>query len=651
MTWLPEAKFGTAVTASPDWRKSAPDDGPDDDAPLAETPADVVAMLGFDPAAVAEPDVAEDAGLAFDRSFAPRGGFVRPGLAFDDGSSVRTYDSDGRLHVALANISKAAVNPYVGHEIPGWKDLGLEPDKVYRLLRDPEELARGAASFNGIQLLIKHVPVTADDPQQWDVVGCTGTNAGFEAPYLRNELVIWTQAGIEAVESNRQKELSSAYRYVPDMTPGSWEGQQYDGVMRNIEGNHVALVEEGRAGSDVVVGDSKHQQQETKQMADKATPIKVQRRFATTCAALAYNAAPRLAMDQKVTAHDFAPAFVGVTGKNYPEKRPAIIKGVAKALSGKLAKDEAGPDDVALALIQMIDGGPGAALGAGGAPPEAGAGAAGVAAPPAMTEEGTDASVVPGQGAMGPGGMGVPQPEAGGKGKSFDEGALREHLKSKGLDDEAIDQACAVAGGKPAAEDEEGEGEKKGAVGEENKEAHAEGGAASDEPPEFPGMPKTGGEMVAGGKKDKQATDEEGKMKDMVSKGAMDAAIKATATELGKKYAADTAAAIKAATEAEKVRQREVREAEAFVRPWIGAAAPEIAFDSAAAVFEAAFKALNVPVEGVDPSAYRTILGYVPKPGEQHARAGTPTYAADAAAGDAGDFAKRHPEAARIGFA
>ncbi|MCV5420626.1 DUF2213 domain-containing protein, partial [Escherichia coli] len=30
----------------------------------------------------------------------------------------------------------------------------------------------------------------------------------------------------------------------------------YDGVMRDIVGNHVALVTEGRAGSDVVVGDS-----------------------------------------------------------------------------------------------------------------------------------------------------------------------------------------------------------------------------------------------------------------------------------------------------------------------------------------------------------------------------------------------------------
>jgi hypothetical protein len=39
------------------------------------------------------------------------------------------------------------------------------------------------------------------------------------------------------------------------MTPGMYEGQRYDGVMRDIQGNHVALVKAGRAGSDVMAAD------------------------------------------------------------------------------------------------------------------------------------------------------------------------------------------------------------------------------------------------------------------------------------------------------------------------------------------------------------------------------------------------------------
>jgi Uncharacterized protein conserved in bacteria (DUF2213) len=70
---------------------------------------------------------------------------ARHGLAFDR-ASVRTYDRDGRLHVETSNISKAAVNPYIGREIPDYKALGLDPDRVYQLLRDPDELAEAAPS-------------------------------------------------------------------------------------------------------------------------------------------------------------------------------------------------------------------------------------------------------------------------------------------------------------------------------------------------------------------------------------------------------------------------------------------------------------------------------------------------------------------------
>src|SRR4029077_19016588 len=125
-------------------------------------------------------------------------------------ATVRTYDRDGRLHVEISNISKATVNPYIGREIPDWKALGLNPDKVYRLLRDPDELAKAAPTFNNIPVLSRHVPVTADDHKPDLVIGSTGTDS---APYLRNSLVIWARDAIDDIESEVKKELSSGYRY------------------------------------------------------------------------------------------------------------------------------------------------------------------------------------------------------------------------------------------------------------------------------------------------------------------------------------------------------------------------------------------------------------------------------------------------------
>ncbi len=172
-----------------------------------------------------------------------------------DKKSVRSFDPDGRLHVAVTNISKACVNPYYGHEIPGYEILGLEPNKIYKLLRDPEELQKAVDSYNGVPLLLQHQAATADDHPSDLVIGATGTDAEFVYPYLRNSLVIWPEHAVELIESGEQKELSCGYRYTPDMTPGTFKGEPYDGVMRDIVGNHVALVKEGRAGSDVAVGD------------------------------------------------------------------------------------------------------------------------------------------------------------------------------------------------------------------------------------------------------------------------------------------------------------------------------------------------------------------------------------------------------------
>lgn len=177
-------------------------------------------------------------------------------FAFDK-ASVRTYDDDGMMHVALTPISKSNVCIYYGKEIPDSEALGLEPNKAYRLLRDPEELRKAVSTFNNKPLLNKHIGVTVIDPPKEAIVGSTGERAEFDGTYLKNSLVIWDIDSILGVETDKQKEISSSYRYRLDMTPGEYEGDTYDGVMRDIVCNHVAIVPSGRAGPDVFVYDSK----------------------------------------------------------------------------------------------------------------------------------------------------------------------------------------------------------------------------------------------------------------------------------------------------------------------------------------------------------------------------------------------------------
>lgn len=177
-------------------------------------------------------------------------------LAFDR-ASVRSFDKVGRLQVTKSNISKANVCPYFGREIPNHEALGLDPEKIYRLWRHPDELKKAAATFNNIPLLNIHIPDFPGDPPRESRVGVTHSSAEFVHPYLQNGLSVWDNSAIAGIETEEQEELSSSYQYVADMTPGTTpDGEVYDGIMRDIVGNHVALVETGRAGSDVLVADS-----------------------------------------------------------------------------------------------------------------------------------------------------------------------------------------------------------------------------------------------------------------------------------------------------------------------------------------------------------------------------------------------------------
>ncbi|MBN4111768.1 DUF2213 domain-containing protein [Proteus mirabilis] len=176
-------------------------------------------------------------------------------LAFDSGTSMRSKDANGHLTVERTVISKAAVNPYYGREIPDSERLGLEPERIYYMLRDPVELERAANTFSKKQLLIKHIPVDSDEPQKQSTIGTIGSNITFEDGRLFADLCVWDGYAIGLIEAEKMKELSAGYGYTADMTSGEFEGQYYDGVMRNIIGNHVALVERGRIGRDAIISD------------------------------------------------------------------------------------------------------------------------------------------------------------------------------------------------------------------------------------------------------------------------------------------------------------------------------------------------------------------------------------------------------------
>lgn len=184
--------------------------------------------------------------------------------------SARSYDRNNHLLVDKTIITKAAVNPYSGSSIPNWKELGLDPNKEYMLLRDPEELRKALPTFKGLQLLKRHIPVDASQPEKESTIGSIGTEITMDDEgRVWSSLRVFDQEGINYIESRALGELSAGYAYTPDMTAGTWNGVPYDGIMREIHGNHVAIVERGRIGSDAIIADSLEGQLMTKQIGVK----------------------------------------------------------------------------------------------------------------------------------------------------------------------------------------------------------------------------------------------------------------------------------------------------------------------------------------------------------------------------------------------
>ena len=179
-------------------------------------------------------------------------------IVFDKNTfgSNRELDSNGFLRVDECNISKCQVRPYLGREIPNWREFGLEPDKIYNVYCPKEELEKAIPTFNNLPLTREHIEVDVENVPKEKIVGSLGDHASFEYPYLKNNLIIYDKKDIDLVMSGKKKELSCGYRYTPVQQSGEVDGQHYDFVMRDIIGNHVALVKQGRAGRDVMVADS-----------------------------------------------------------------------------------------------------------------------------------------------------------------------------------------------------------------------------------------------------------------------------------------------------------------------------------------------------------------------------------------------------------
>jgi hypothetical protein len=171
--------------------------------------------------------------------------------------SARKHDLNDFMEVKGNNISKIGVFPYSGGQIGAPE---LEADKIYMVYRPEAELSEPQTleSFKLIPFTDEHAMLGSEDgmmpAEEKGVHGVIGEDVYYESPYLKANIKVFSEK-LKDLISEGKKELSIGYRCSYEYNPGVFNGQPYDFIQRDIRGNHLALVEEGRSGHDVSVMD------------------------------------------------------------------------------------------------------------------------------------------------------------------------------------------------------------------------------------------------------------------------------------------------------------------------------------------------------------------------------------------------------------
>ncbi|MHC5308170.1 DUF2213 domain-containing protein [Bartonella sp. LJL80] len=170
--------------------------------------------------------------------------------------SKRHEDINGWFEVKDNPISKVGVFDYSGAQIGA-----ADPNRIYRVYRPAEELSNPETikSFKLLPIVDDHTMLGNEmdgmtPAEQKGVEGVIGEEVYFKHPYLYANIKVFSETLRQKIEAGKI-DLSGGYRCFYEFTPGTFEGEPYDAIQRQPRGNHLALVDEGRMGSDVVVLD------------------------------------------------------------------------------------------------------------------------------------------------------------------------------------------------------------------------------------------------------------------------------------------------------------------------------------------------------------------------------------------------------------
>lgn len=172
-------------------------------------------------------------------------------MIFLDKKSKRTKDENGFLTIKDNPIAVAGVFEYLHSEL-----FENGEDRVVKVYRDFEDLKSVKDKFSKMPIVFNHKWV-GDETNQVD--GAISEEIRIDEKNLRliSDLTIYNPELVEAIENGEIIELSPGYTGEVVEEQGRFDGIDYDyRQIPNIT-NHLAVVENGRAGGSLKIQDSK----------------------------------------------------------------------------------------------------------------------------------------------------------------------------------------------------------------------------------------------------------------------------------------------------------------------------------------------------------------------------------------------------------
>lgn len=170
--------------------------------------------------------------------------------------SKREYTDEGFL-ITTSRIARTGIQDYCAFEL-GLSDR--DPTDIIKIFRPEEEVFSedSLRSFANKPVTDNHPDemVTAANAKELSV-GHSGNEVTRDGMFVET-VIHFTDAEIIKKVEGGKVELSNGYtsdlEWVQGVTP---DGENYDAIQRNIKGNHIAVVDNGRCGASCRVSDHK----------------------------------------------------------------------------------------------------------------------------------------------------------------------------------------------------------------------------------------------------------------------------------------------------------------------------------------------------------------------------------------------------------